>query len=283
MAEIGMTEVTAASSAAIATLIQETLRQKAKLLPTVSDYSSWAGKGVKSVSVPRASKFSAADKAENSALTSQELTLSVDTISLNKHKAVYTALEKIANMQSAPDMVAKIVDDMSAELALQLDKDIITELKDVSSSGPDHLLDYADSSGDSLARVEFSNARKLLRKQNVNMEDGNLYCLTSPEQEENLLNISAFVEADKYGSRESILSGEIGRVFGFKIIIHSEMAATDAVFYHKSHVGGAIGQAEFKRDESLSKVADEFLLHQVYGAETLQGKVAGVYFNGSGS
>jgi len=284
MAEIGVTEVSATSQDYVSALVQMTLKEKSHLIATVTDYSSQAGPGAKSVKVPRRSQFAAADKIENTNLTSQELTFAVDTISLNKHKAIYAKLERIAEAQSVPQVQAQIITEMAEELALQLDKDIFTQLKLVSTAAPDHLLDFADTAGDKLAIADFGTARSLLRKQNVPMMDGSLYCLISPDQEKNMLNIANFISAEQYGGREALLNGEIGRVFGFKILVSTILAGVDALFYHSSHVGWALqGAPEFKQDYSLQSVSDEFLLNQIYGVNALDSGKRGVYFNGTGS
>ena len=168
------------------------------------------------------------------------------------------------------------------ELALQIDKDLIVELKLVSTSGPDHLLDYANTPTDTLAVADIVNARKLLNIQNVPMADR--YMLISPAQEAALLQISDFVHADKYGSAEGVMNGELGRIYGFRVLMHSTLADAQAIFYHKSHVGFAQQmQPEFKTAFDLASASDEFLLHTVYGAEVLDSGKRGVYYNGSGS
>lgn len=281
---IGLTETSATSMDIVTAIVQETLKEKSQFLPLVTDYSANAVKGAKSVKVPRRDQFAAADKTENTALTAQKMTFSVDTIDLDKHKAIFTSIEMIADLQATPNVVAEIVREMGDELALQIDKDIVAQLKLVSTSAPDHLLDYADSAGDKIARTDFGEAKKLMRLANVNMMDGNLFCSISPDQEKNMLDIDGFVEADRYGSREALLNGEIGRIFGYRIIVSNLLSAVDSIFWHKSHVGFALQQgASFKTDENLADVAQEFLLNQVYGVDVLDSGKRGVYFNGTGA
>lgn len=282
MAEIGLTEVSATSAAVVANVVQTVLKQKSILMPTVDDYSRFAVKGSLSVGVPRRTQFAAADKTENTGLTAQELTFAADTISLNKHKAIYASLERIAAEQATPDVQAEILVEMAGELALQIDKDIIVQLKLVSTAAPDHLLDYANSPTDTLAQADILEARRLLNVQSVPMQDR--FLVVSPDQEKALLSIADFVRADAYGSANGLMNGELGRIYGFTVLMHTSLAGVDSLAYHKSHAGMAMQIApEYKTDFDIPKVADQFLLHQLYGVKVMDSGKRGVYYNGVGA
>jgi N4-gp56 family major capsid protein len=280
MAEIGVTEIV--SQDLVSAIVQETLKEQAQFLPTVMSYP--VGPGQKSVAIPRRDQFSAADKTENTALSLQEMTFASDVINLNKHKGIATSIEDIADLQSQPSVLAEVIKEMSSEIALQVDKDIITELKAVSSSAPDHLLDYADTVGDAVALADFAEARRLMRIQNLHFKDDNYYAVINPDQEKNILAIDNFISAEKYGSREALLMGEVGKIFGWKILVSNLVSATECLMYHKSHVGFAMQQAaKFESDRNLLKLSDEYALSTIYGVETLDSGKRGVFFNGSGS
>jgi|CXWL01.1.fsa_nt_gi N4-gp56 family major capsid protein len=279
--EIGQTEVTAASQALVANVVQTVLKQKSILMGTVDDYSKFAVKGSKSVSVPKRTQYAAADKSENTDLTSQVLTYSVDTIALDKHKAIYSKLERIAGAQANVDVASDILLESAAELALQIDKDIITQLKLISTSAPDHWLDYVDTAGNALAIADIVNARKLLNKQNVPLD--NRFMVISPDKEADMLNITNFIQAQNYGSNQPLINGEIGRVMGFTVLVHNSLSALDSLFYHKSHCGFAMQiQPEFATMFQLASVSDEFLLHQLYGTKVMSAGIRGVYLDGAG-
>ena len=280
MAEIGVTEVAAVQQEVVANVVQEVLKQESILIPTVDDWSRFSVKGAKSVKAPRRTQFASADKAENTNLTAQEITFSADTINLDKHKAIYAKLERIAGMQAMPDVEAEILVEQAKELALQVDKDIITELKAVSAAGPDHLLDYATPGGP-IAQTDILEARRLLNIQKVPMD--NRFLLISPDQEKAMLLIQDFVRADSYGNANGLMNGELGRIYGFTVLMHTELSAVDSLIYHKSHVGYARQmEPEFRQDFDLASASDEFLLHTIYGVETLDSGVRGVYFNCTG-
>lgn len=265
MAQIGLTEVSATSQAVIASIVQETLKQQSKLLATISDYSAFVQKGAPSVSVPRRAQFAAADKSENTALTAQELTFAVDTISLSKNKAIYAALERVAELQATPNVESEIIMEMAAELALQVDKDIFTEIALASASSPDHRVAFA---GSNVAQADLLGARQLLNVQNVPMD--NRFLGIAPDQEAALLAISDFVRADAYGSAGGLVNGEIGRIYGMTVVMSNVFTAARAYVWHKSAVGFAQQMTpEYSTDVDLKNTAKEYLLQHIYGAEVL--------------
>ncbi len=265
MAQIGLTEVSATSMDVIASIVQQTLKQEAKLLNVVSDYSAFAVKGAASVSVPRRTQFTAADKAENTALTAQELTFAVDQISLDKNKAIYAALERVAELQATPNVEAEIIVEMAKELALQVDKDLYTQMLLASSSSPDHRIAFV---GSDVAEADLLQARYLLNVQNVPANDR--FLIVAPDQEKALLGISNFIRADAYGSAGGLINGEIGRVYGMVVIMSNVATAARAIVMHKSAIAFAQQMSpEYDTDKDLKNTAKEYLLQHVYGAKVL--------------
>lgn len=265
MGNINVTEVDATRAALIASIVQEVLKQKSVLIGTVTDYSKFGTKGAKSVSIPRRNTFAAADKAADTDLTSQALTFAADTIAFDKHKAIYAVLELIAGFQSSVNVDQEILMEMANELALQVDKDIYTQLKLASAAAPDHRVAFA---GATLAKGDIIGARKLLNIQNVPM-DGRIL-LINPTHEAEMLAIDDFVRADSYGNSGGLVNGEIGRVYGFSVLMSNVVTDLNVVAYHKSAVGLAFQLSpDYKTDTNLKAVAQEFLLHQLYGVKVL--------------
>ena len=282
MAEIGFTEVSATTQDLVSSIVQETLKEKAKLMPLVSDYSQLAQKGTNTIKVPRRNQFSADDKAENTDLTAQEITFSADTIDVSLHKAIYAKLEDFADFKSNVNVQAEIIQEMANEVALQFDRDIIAELRLASAAGPDHIVDYVDGAGDTLALADIANARALLNRQSVPMADR--YMMVSPEREQDLLNIQNFISAERYASREALIEGFVGRVFGFDVYVHNELTALESMFWHKSAVGYGMGlNPSFEQDRDLKSASTEYLLQNLYGVEVLDTGKRQVYINGTGA
>lgn len=282
MAAIGQTELTATQQALITSLVQMTLKQKSILVPTVTDYSRFAVPGAASVAVPRRDQFSAADKTENSDLSKQELTFATDTISLDKHKAILAELERKPSAQSVVDVRSEIIMEMAAELALQVDKDLLTEIDDASAAAPDHIIQLSGGTNDEVEAVDILEARRLLNVQNVPQDER--WMLINPNQEKVMLQIANFIEVDKYGPNDAISNAELGRIYGFRVLMHTEVADTDVYWYHKSAVGWALqGAPEFDQDKNLDNVADKFLLHQFYGMTELDSGKRQVKANTTGA
>jgi N4-gp56 family major capsid protein len=265
MAQIGLTEVSATSMDVIASIVLDTLKQESKLIPLVGDYSAFAQKGAMSVKVPRRTQFAAADKAENTALTAQELTFAVDTISLTKNKAIYAALERVAEMQATPNVESEIIMEMAKELALQVDKDIFACIAAASAAAPDHRLVFV---GADVAQADLLSARYLLNVQNCPLD--NRYLGIAPDQEKALLSISDFVRADAYGSAGGLVNGEIGRLYGMTVVMSNVFTAARAYVWHKSAVGFAQQMTpEYSTDVDLKNTAKEYLLQHIYGCQTM--------------
>lgn len=282
MAIIGVTDVNVTRQALVASIVQETLKQKSILLPTVTDYSSYAVPGAKSVAISRRAQFAAEDKAEDTDLTGQGLVFVNDTIELSLHKAIYAEAELIAAAQSNVALEAEIIKEMAAELALQVDKDIITKLKLASAAGPDHIVQFANTPTNTLQATDVLEARRLLNVQNISQEDR--FMLVSPDQEKALLSISSFIEVDKYGPNAAIAKGELGSIYGFRVLMHTGLSAAEAIFWNKMAVGFASQvNPEFKTDENLKGVKKEYLLHHLYGVKELQAGKAQVFFNATGA
>ncbi len=267
MPDMGVTETVATAMDVVASIVQETLKQSQILGGTITDYSRFAIRGSKTVDIPRRDQFAAASKAENTALTTQALTFSADTISLDQHKAVYAKLEKIAGMQSMVDVDGEIIQEMSRELALEIDRDVYVEMKLASAAAPDHRIAFA---GATLAKADILEARKLLNIQNVSQEDR--WLAVNPLHESELLAIAEFVEADKYAGATALANAELGRLFGFRVVMSNVVEDLNVIAYHRSAVGWAQMMApEFDTDKDLANVAREFLLDVIYGVEVLDG------------
>lgn len=282
MAIISATEVGTTRQDLVSSIVQETLKARSILIPTVSDYSSMLQPGQKSLYIPRRGQFTAADKAEDTDLTSQAFTFTQDQLNL-AHKAVLSEVEIIADLQSAVNVEAEVIKESAMELAKAMDDLILVQLKLASSSGPDHILDYSNTPTDTLTVADIANARMLLTKQNVPMDQR--YMVISPDQESAVMQLTGFInQAYAYGNADVIQNGVIGKIFGFSVLVHPSLAAADSLFYHKMAVGFGVQLApSFETMLNLPGVKKQYLLHTIAGAKVLQSGKAQVYYNGTGT
>jgi N4-gp56 family major capsid protein len=261
-------------------MVQLFLAQNARLLWTVTDQSSEVSKGDKSVLFPIAAGFTAEDKTASTKLNAQRLTWSGDTITLNKHKAVLVDIEDIADMQSILNQMPEINLRQAQAITDAIEADIYTQLAACSASAPDHRVAYATSSTLSLAEIR--NARRLLNVQNVPMNDR--FMAVHPDQESNLLALGDFIDASKYGSNVALINGEIGMVYGFRVIMSNAVTAATTLFYHRSHVGFARQkEVTVRTQQDLGYVSTQVLMDTIYGCQVMDSGKRGVLYNNSGS
>lgn len=281
MAIIGATDVGTTRQDLVSAVVQETLRQKSKYMGLVLDYSASVPAGSKSVYIPRRGTFTAETKAEDTDLTSQALTFTQDQLTLS-HYAVLSEVEFIAEHQSNVNVEAEVIKESAMELAAKIDDAIRTQLKLASTSNPDHILDYVDTATDVIALADIANARKLLNLQFV--PQGDRYMAVSPLKEAELLGIASFIQAERYGANEPIVNGEIGRIFGFKVILDEALSGNHTLFWHKSAAAVAVQlQPAFEKQFNLPGVKNQYLLHTIAGSKVLLGGKANVFYNGTGS
>ena len=268
---MGVTETSAASHAEVSKLAQTFLIQQAKLAATITDYSSLAVPGAASIELPRSGGFSVGSKSENTKVDSQIVTWEADTISLDQHRVIQFVLEDKAAIQSNVATVKDAIMKATKALALDMDTKIIVELRLASSSAPDHLIKFTDTTNEDIELGDILAARKLLIDQNIDPRE--CFMGVGSDQEKFMLAIDNFISAEKYGSNEPILNGEIGRIYGMKVIVHTGFNQ-EALFWHPSAVGFAIQQGtRFQTESALSDLGTRYSLDYIAGFEVLDGGV----------
>lgn len=265
----GVTETSATARALVESMAQKYLIQESKMMGLVTNYSSLAVPGSSSLKLPKAGGFTVADKAENTSAEAQISAFSVDTLSFNVHRVVQFLVEDFANMQASVDVIAEYVLRASKDLALDIDKKIIAQLRLASASAPDHEIAFTDATNEDIELADILNARKLLMLQNIDPRE--CYLAVGPDQESNMLKIANFIEAEKYGSNSPIMNGEIGMVYGMKVIVHTNIA-NEALAWHPSAVGFALQQGiRVQKDYDLKELANRYSLDYAGGFAVLDG------------
>ena len=268
---MGLTEVSAVIQETISTIIQEQLIESSKLIPTVQNFP--AAPGEDKVKIPRAGNFSVDAKVENTAVTPQVLTYATDDLDLDQYKVIQVRLEDIARLQAKPDVVADIIKRMGRQLALDIDTYIVTQLESTSAAAPDHRIAYDNAT--SLGKADILNARELLHVQNVPFNE--CYIGVSPASEANLLAIDDFVHVNKYGSAEGLQNGELGKLYGAKVIMSNEFDTAKTLVWHPTHCSFARQMMpKFEIEREVNYLADLYSLSQIYGAQVLDSGKRGV-------
>lgn len=233
----------------ITQIVQAELLENTVILGSVMDHSGQVIPGIKSIDIPRfeadttpgSGRFgdpSTQNPDGETAAPFQTASLTVDTINLDQWKNLpYRIPDRVAKQSRVP-LEAELARKAGREFAIYMDDEIRSVLATLTAQ-----VTYATL--DTMALVDITEARKLLNRENVPQD--NRVLLISPEKEQDMLNIENFIHADKYGAREALLNGEIGRVFGFRVLVSNLLAAGEAYAYHRECVGYAMqSQVDFE-------------------------------------
>ena len=264
---IGKTEVDAASMELVAGITQDFMIQAALLAPLVTNVSQFAVPGADKIKFPKLGALAVGDKAENTAVDAQLLAYTVDELDLDKHKVIQVLVEKKAQVQGPQQMLADLAERAGKGMGLQLDIDIIAALELASAATPDHRLAYV---GASIAAADILAARTALNKQNIPQSDR--FLGVSPDSEAALLAIPDFIHADKYGNAGSLITGELGRIYGFTVIMHNNFATARTIAWHKSAVAfGLQAGLDYQTESALAHLGTRHSFDQMYGVKTMDG------------
>jgi len=265
---IGTTEVSATSRAIVDSLAQKYLIQESKMLPLISNYSNLVAKGASSIKLPRSGGFAVQSKGENVSADASIITYAADSILLNRHRYIQFLVEDFANGQASVDVVSDALMKASKDLALDFDTYVLSVMiAGASAAAPDHVIQYNDAVNEDIELVDVLNARKLLVDQNIDPRE--CVMMIGSAQEKNALAIDNFIDASKYGTNQPIVSGEIGMVYGMKVVIHTGLT-TKSLFFHPSSTGYAFSQTpRVQNFYDLKELGQRWSLDTTYGASIL--------------
>lgn len=270
----------------ILSIVQDELLRASKLRPTV--WEQPAPEGAKSVSVPKftASFDGPVDVNPDGSTVSdfQDVAFGVDEILLNQHKVLPYRITDRAEMQSSVSAKGEAAKSAGKQMGIYIDDQIIARLREASTSAPDHLIDLdgsaASGSATGLTLEGITQARMLLNKQNLM---GERWMVIAPELEKDLLDFDQFRNAEKYGSREALLNGEVGQIYGFRVIVHNGLNSNEAFAYEKEAVCIAV-QQEVKFEEQRADVrlqATDYAFTLLMGSKIMDGGKKVVYLLGA--
>lgn len=274
----------------ISSIVQEELIRSAKLRPTVTDYSSMADKGIKSIDIPRFDTHFANPVVQNpdgeTPAAESTLAFDVDTIDLNDWTNLHYRIPDRVSQQTRINLEAELAASAGKTYGNYLDDQIIAQLRlaaDGTGGLPDHRIQLSGGTNDEITLADITTARMLLNKANVSENDR--FLLVSPEQEKAMLDLDNFVRANEYGSREALIEGEIGRVYGMRVIVHNGLNPAEAIAYQKGACGIAV-QQEVKFESRRSDLAlqrTEYSFAMGMGQTVLEQGVKQVLLNSTGA
>ena len=214
----GNTQLTAVKAAAISELVLRELKPAAKLLPTVTDVSNFAGPGLKSISFPKFGSFTVEERASGVAGNAQTAAASVDTLDLNKNAYISWIIDNMDLYQTVPEVKAEYLKRAGSAHGRYVDDAILTSL--------DTNTGYNQAGA--ITKAKILAARKWLVKNQA--DPSKLTLVVHAGDEAVLLDIADFVQASMYGT-SNIPNGVIGKIYGMNVIIHSKPTLAKSYIY----------------------------------------------------
>jgi len=261
MALIANTQMAPTKMDLIVEMAQRELKAQAQLAGFFSDKSSFAVKGVKSVSFPKLSSFSVLDRSSGSAGTEQVVTASVDTLDLNKNKQVLWVIDPSDEIQSTLNWELETVRLAASAHGRQFDRDLVDAAMlartEVSATG--------DITRDLVLEMIEYLSKNFARKDQVAL-------FISPTQRTAMLKISEFTQAQIYGNAV-IPTGTIGSVYGVPVV--EAPILTDDEFFMAERDGLAFALQKapaYDEQKAVQYGAGAMIrtLDQLYGVKALQ-------------
>ena len=265
----------------ISSIVQEELVYSAKLRPTVKDISSMATKGLKSIELPRYSTHFAGPEDQNpdgeTPVSKQTLDFTTDVVALDEWKTLSWQVPDRVSRQSMVSLEAELATSAGKAMGRHIDEAIIAQLKLAAAA---HIIPMTGVTTADISLNDVTEARKLLNQANVSESDR--YLLISPCQEKAILDLDNFRNADSYGSDSSRVNGEIGRLYGFRVIVHNALGDAEAIAYQKEAVALAIQEeVNFEtRRAQLCLQKTEYAFSMGYGVQVLEAGVKQVFIQG---
>lgn len=257
----------------ITAMVQRALRERAQLVPTIRDVSSFAQPGHDSISFPRRDgKFNVVNLAENADASTQKYDYENDKLDLNQHAMIAWFIKKRANLQSVVDIEADTIAEAAAEHAIDVDRKIMAAMVAGASEDND-IFTGAGSSAIMTKDTVLEVKEKLQKATKLNPRTANFFLLVDSARERELLNIAEFVKSNEYGSDQAITSGELGRLFGLRVLITDEddLDGHALGYVSQGTIYGNQMAPDFRELYIPRRAGTEYALDQLYGTRVLDG------------
>lgn len=264
---VGSTQLDSTKNEIIAALVQRELSANAKLVPTITDVSTYAVKGAKSISFPKLTPFTVINRTSGAAGDASQLTASTDKLDLDYNAYVAWIIDSFDEMQTSIEAQLEFAKRAASAHARYVDSAIIAELETVG---------VASHPAGAITRDGILQMREDLLVRNA---DPNAITLAiSPYEDTSMLKISQFTEAQIYGT-SNVPAGIIGSVYGVPLLVSNLLSSGQFFMYGRE--GCAIG---FQKAPSMSEQganeygtgAKRFAMDQLFGVKGMQLGVNGV-------
>ena len=260
----GNTEIGNTKQDLIAAMVQRELAFKAKLTPYFTDLSSMVGPGMQSISVPKLSSFTVADRAEGSAGEISALTSSVDKLDLNQNLYVSWLIDPMTAIQSNIPAQLEFARRAAAAQARKIDELIISELGTIA---------HAFINVGANANVTYANVLTMVKELEENeAEMSDCVWLVSPTQKEAIFGLAEFKNQYQFG--QAVLpSGVIGTILGIPVVMHSGLSASQVYLAEKASLAYAFQKSasyDEQNEIAYGVGAKRAAIDQLFGLKGMQ-------------
>lgn len=223
----------------------------------------------RSISFPKRGQLTAASVAEGSVPSYGTVTYSATTISPTKiGLAVRISQEAIDGTEI--DVINDIIKEAGEALADKEDQDIIAIF--TTAGGAAFTIDA--SAAGTLTYDDILSARTSII--GANYKPSILFL--HPDQEADILKDSKFIDASKYGDREPILNGEIGKLAGLKTLVSQNFPTGKALVLDPTRAAWlAIKRdIQLKRKDEPSSDSIELYFFEEYGSSVVNSSAVAI-------
>jgi hypothetical protein len=251
----------------IGALVQRELLESASLVPFLTNLSGLAGKGAKSISIPKLSSFTVQNRAFGAAATKNAaLTDSVDEILLDKNKIVLFGFDQHDEMQSTINYLTAAIQRAARAHGRQVNEDIIDMWEDVAG------LSVNGASPDDITANDILEMREFLMSNFADMSSARL--VIAADQEKEMLKLAEFSRYEYRGVGPApVITGQIGSVYGVPVVINQQVGAQQAFMVAPEGAGIAFQMAPrvSQQDDLTFGTGGKLVaIDQLYGVGGLQ-------------
>ena len=264
----GNTELGATKQDLIAALVQRELAFAAKLMPYVTDVSTFAIPGSKSISFPKLSSFTVVNRTEGSQGDASALTATVDTMNLNVNAYIAWIIDATTKLQS--NIKAELEYAKRAALAhgRYVDSQILAALL----AGAHHFQNVGADVDVTYANLLDMQSRYM---SNQGLPEQALWCM-SVGQNKAILGLSQFQSAMNYG--ETIIrDGYVKQLLGMPVMIHSGLASKELYLFGKDGIAVGFQKAPAMNEQPANEYgvgAVRAAMDQLFGVKVLESGVS---------
>jgi len=258
----GNTQMSATKMDVIAAVVQKELKFAAKLSPLFTDFSAFAVKGAKSVSIPKMGSMTVENRASGVEGTPQLVLSSVDKLDLDIRAYISFIVDPQDAAQSVLNWEMVLAERAGASHGRYVDTKLVEAL--ATYKGYDLGLPAVTRDG-------ILAARQQLLKNDFTQDEHVL--IISPAQETELLKIAEFSRADYVAGSTATISGMIGKVYGTPVVVSNALADAEAWYVAKSALGFAFQRSPVAASQPYNQAgvgASLYATEQLFGIKGLQ-------------